>query len=185
MLLKYSLFFQVRCTVRSLAVNQKPCVSSCINCCWDIFLHLLLKKLIFWRWRQHFTLNIYCISAACFWHHSSPQRPFSDISTNTFIFPFRYYIIWNSDRCSLCVSLCCWQTLMEMEKRAKHGPLSVPESVLHPTINPSPAAFGNECFLIQTMLLTSISLSPTMSGACWNEIHIRTQGLLFLSCTGP
>lgn len=120
MLLKYSLFFQVRCTVRSLAVNQKPYVSPCINCCWDIFLHLLLK-LIFWRWRQHFTLNIYCISAACFWHHSSPQRPFSDISTNTFIFPFRYYIIWNSDRCSLCVSLCCWQTLMEMEKRAKHG----------------------------------------------------------------
>ena len=45
------------------------------------------------------------------------------------------------------------------EKGSNVKPLSILQPVLHPAISLAPAAFGNECSLMQTPLLISISLS--------------------------
>ena len=64
--------------------------------------------------------------------HNAPTNWATWPGPGTFIFPFKFHIIHNSDRWILCVSLCYGQTSRKVERRngPKIEPLSAPEPIL-------------------------------------------------------
>ena len=102
-------------------------------------------------------LNTYCISAACFKRCSSPQNL-------SLIYQLLHLFVLMDQ--PVCVSLLLLEdTDGDGEKGSNVKPLSILQPVLHPAVSLAPAAFGNECFLMQTPLLISISLSLAVSSA--------------------
>ena len=123
-----------------------------------------------------FMLNTYCISAACFRRCSSPQRPFLDISVNTFIFPDRSACV--------CFLIAVGRHWWRRGKRVKC------EAPVHTAAcPPSSHQSGTSClwewmFSHANPTLDKHLIQPGCQAPCWNEIHIRTQGLRFHSCPG-